>query len=182
MDIPHKYLLLDACVLLNLMASGVFEDIANAALGEFIVCELVRNESYFLRADDDSGEIIQIDLDPYCRAGKLEICNAEGDWEIENYVNFAAQLDDGEAMTLAIGISRKWPIATDDKKARRLFLETSKKPGLLFSTAQLLRIWAEENDLPKDEVKNVLIRIERVARFTPPISDKDFQWWIDNLA
>jgi hypothetical protein len=95
------------------------------------------------------------------------------------YVRFAADLDDGEAMSLAICHSRSYALATDDRKARRMAGAIKACPVRLVSTGQTLRNWAGTSAPPDSDVKRVLSAIERRARFLPPGDAPSYQWWME---
>lgn len=174
-------LIIDACVLINLLASGVIEQILRIAAQDLNICVLVRNESIFLRNEADLTELIPIDIQPYIDNGLINICDLETDEEQELFVNLAAKLDDGEAMSIAIALSRNWDVATDDKKARRIFLENVQTNQELTSTSSLIRQWVETENISENEVKSILLKIEKSARFYPADSDANYQWWTDIL-
>lgn len=176
------YLIIDACVLLNLIATGIIEDILNLIAQNSFVCILAKNESLFLRKEDDINENEPIDIDDLVNQGVIQICDFENVEEQEFFVNLAASLDDGEAMSLAIALSRNWHLATDDKKARRIFRENNSNNDFLISTTDLIRVWAESENISDIEIKSILVKVERKASFRPPKSDPNLQWWNDILS
>ncbi|HLG15094.1 MAG TPA: hypothetical protein VJH03_11410 [Blastocatellia bacterium] len=172
--------LLDACVLINLLASGEFEDIAGSTEEEFGVCSAVGKETAFLRAEDTEVETQEpIVLEPLVSSGRLKVFDIESELEEELYVDYASQLDDGEAMSLAIAESRGFLLATDDRKARRLFLEATGIADHLVSTTDILRTWADRQSPSAPRLKDALLRIRHRARFSPNQNDRNFLWWQD---
>jgi predicted nucleic acid-binding protein len=171
--------ILDACVLINLLASGEVEGILRAAAGDSFICTAVESESIYLRTDDPKAPLEHIDLSPLVGSGLLTVCDIEGNNEAELYVDYASALDDGEAMSLAIALSRGLVLATDERKARRLFVEAVGDNARLTSTSELLRRWAEAEGIPADRLKTALLHIEKRARYQPPASDANYQWWAD---
>ena len=170
--------IIDACCLINLYASGKAESILASCAGEFHVSPEVLKESLTIRRRDadDPGLLISapIDLSGAISAGLLKECRLDGDIEIEAFVEFAAQVDDGEASCLAIARSRGWVIATDDRKATRLAAEAG---VAVVTTPELLQTWAEATG-PGDEIlAEVLQNIELFARFRPRRSDPLYDWW-----
>jgi predicted nucleic acid-binding protein len=159
----RNYLIIDACVLINLIATGIIKEILNVIAQNSVICVLVKDESLFLRKEDDINE-----TEP-----------SETAAEQQSFVNFAAVLDDGEAMSLAIALSRNWHLATDDKKARRIFLENAPNNQLLVSTSDLIKEWAENENIDDLSIKPILQKVERKANFRPPKSDPNLQWWKD---
>lgn len=173
--------ILDACVLINLLASGEVEGVLRAAARDSFICTAVEGESIYLRTDDPKAPLEHIDLRPLIGSGLLIVCSIEGSTEAELYVDYASALDDGEAMSLAIALSRDLVLATDERKARRLFNEAVGDSARLTSTSELLRCWAEDEGVPTDILKTALLQIEKRARYQPPASDANYQWWADAI-
>lgn len=174
-------LILDACVLLNLLATKIAEDVLRAAAQTAFICVLVEAESLYLRNENDLNELEPVDLKPLIEAGVLQLCDVESEEEEQLFVNLAGKLDDGEAMSLAIALNRGWSCSTDDKKARRIFLENTNDEQLLLGTSDLIRNWAEFNQVATKDVKAVLELIALKSRFRPPVSDRNYQWWNDTM-
>jgi predicted nucleic acid-binding protein len=173
-------ILLDACALINLLASGEIEPILSAAASEIMICAAVEKESIYLRSDDPSDPSpALIRLDGFIRAGVFSVCDIEGEAEETLYVDYAGQLDDGEAMSLAIANARGFILATDDRKARRVFLESVRAKKRLLSTSDLIRRWAERKAVSRARIKSVLSSIQQRANFIPARSDANFAWWRD---
>jgi len=171
--------ILDTCILINLLASDKIEGVLSASARQTFICSVVQRESIYLRSEDSRVPRIQVDLQALINSGLLTPCSAQTDKEIELYVDYASLLDDGEAMSLAIALSRGYLLATDERKARRLFLEASGDPIRLISTSSLLRRWAQDHCSPVS-LKECLVKIERRARYQPPSTDENYQWWIES--
>jgi predicted nucleic acid-binding protein len=175
--------LLDACVLINLLASEEIDSILRIAGQEFKICDAVEKESLYLRPDDPqelSPNAVQ--LDPLIMSGVLSVCVMESDTEETLYVEYAGQLDDGEAMSIAIAEARSYRLATDDRKARRIFLASTNAPERLISTSDLVRSWAERESISPDKLNFILLNIQHRANFIPPKSDANLQWWQDSCG
>ena len=171
---------IDACVLVNLLATGHIEGILGAAAERSVICTAVRTELIYLRPDDPKDPLQPIDLTPLIDNGSLEVCQIQGDDEELLYIDYAAKLDDGEAMCMALALSRRLRLATDERKARRLFIQATGDPERLISTAQLVRNWAETTSIPPTELGRVLASIQNRARYQPPAKDDpNYPWWID---
>ena len=173
----RDYLILDACVLLNLLATGVIEKILKIASYESIICVLVKGESLYLRNETDVNEIVSVALQPFIKMGIIKLCDLETDHEQQMFVNLAAKLDDGEAMSLAIALSRSWHLATDDKKARKIFIENTQNEQQLTSTSNLIKEWADKEGIDDEAIKVILTKVEIMAHYHPSASDANFQWW-----
>lgn len=169
--------ILDACVLINLLASGEIESILRAAAQDSLICSAVESESIYLRTDDPNAPLEPIDLRPLIGSGLITVCHIEGDEEAELYVDYASALDDGEAMSLAIALSRGLVLATDERKARRLFLEVTADPQRLTSTSELFRLWADAESVAPERLKAALLHVEKRARYQPSGNDINYRWW-----
>jgi len=180
--VPQPTVILDACVLLNLLASNEAENIIRAVTQEYLICEVVAQEAMHLRADsldDDAFEIIQVDN--LVTTGMLKICTLENQLEESLYINYAGLVGDGEAMSIAIAEVRGYKIATDDRKARRLALEAFADVRRLLFTSDLVRQWADEESIANERLKTALLDIRKRASFFPPKRDPNFHWWMDIL-
>ena len=174
--------ILDACVLINLLATGRAEEILSSSDHSFAICTVVRIESIYLRAADPSAPPEEAKLDGLVESGCLKVLELSGNPEDALYIDYAGQLDDGEAMSLALAQSRGLFMATDDRKARRLFTEEVQDSGRLLSTAGILRRWSEKIRMERNELKKLLLEVSRRGRFFPQPGDPDFVWWSDAVA
>jgi hypothetical protein len=169
--------ILDACVLINLLASGRAEEIMSEGDYEFGICLVVKNESVYLRATDSSAPPEEVKFDRFVESSFLTVYELSGDTEKGLYVDYAAELDDGEAMSLALVHSRGLTLASDDRKARRIFMEEIGDSKRLLSTSQILKDWAEKIGLEPTGLKRVLIEVSLRGRFFPNSGDAQFAWW-----
>ena len=178
----RDYLIIDACVLINLIATGLLKEILSLIAQNSVICVLVKGESLYLRNEEDINELESIDIDDLVNQEIIQISDCKTDIEQELFVNLAADLDDGEAMSVAIALSRNWHLATDDKKARRIFKENSQDHQLLVSTSDLIKEWVENENLDDITIKSILVKVERKASFRPSKSDVNLQWWNNILS
>jgi hypothetical protein len=162
--------ILDACVLINLLASGRAQDIMTGSRYRFGICSVVKNESIYLRATDSHAPPEEVKLDLHLESNSLVVYELSGDAEKELYVAFAAELDDGVH-------ARGFAMASDDRKARRIFMEEVAVPERLLSTSQILKDWSEVVGLNPTELKQVLVDVSRRGRFFPNSGDNHFEWW-----
>lgn len=107
-------------------------------------------------------EILRSNLQPFIEQGLIRVVSPDTEVEENAFVNFAVELDDGEAVTGAIAMHRYWGIATDDRKARRIFARTSPHVQLL-STPELIKHWADTHKPPIEVVREVLQNIQTHA-------------------
>jgi predicted nucleic acid-binding protein len=168
---------LDTSVILNLLAADVGDAILRCLQTECLVTAAAAQETLYVRADDPSQPVRPVSVDPWRAARLIRIVAPEGLEEENSYVQFASQLDDGEAMSLAICQSRRCVPASDDRKARRL--ATALHPGVdVLSTAEILHRWATRVNVQEELLRRTLQAIERRARFLPPQGDAYRDWWV----
>jgi predicted nucleic acid-binding protein len=136
---------------------------------QFGICSVVKNESIYLRATDLNAPPEEVKLDAYLESNRLTAFELSSDEEKELYVDYATQLDDGEAMSLALVNSRGFSMASDDRKARRLFTEEIGDLKRLLSTSQILKEWSEKAGMNTADVKQVLTDVSRRGRFFPEL-------------
>jgi predicted nucleic acid-binding protein len=170
---------LDTCCLVNLAAiDGTLECLAVVGLTWYIPTA-VQAEGIFIRSGTDTKEVRQIDLIPSITAGIVRVCAPADEVEQALYVKLAMDLDDGEAMALAIAKSRGWKLATDDRKARNM---AASMGVVVLTTPQLLERWASGTNKSKAETADAIRRIESLARFTPPDNSPGAEWWRNNRS
>src|SRR5712692_6705387 len=102
-------ILLDACCLLNLHATRRLEEVLRTVRGRFAIVERVAAEALYTRrggSGEDADEKDPIDFHPLVALGLLEVLCVETADEAASYIGFAAELDDGEAMTCALALHR----------------------------------------------------------------------------
>jgi predicted nucleic acid-binding protein len=171
-------ILLDTSVTLNLLATGVSLAVLESLEVSCFVCSAVIAETLYIRSDDPMQPREAVSVNPWLQSGTVKIVNPDSTLEEELYVQFAAELDDGEAMSLAICRSRGYALATDDRKARRIAGQLALPAVQLVSTSQIVHQWAGRTSAPRDELKRLLAAIELRARFIPPHNDPLREWWI----
>lgn len=176
-------ILLDACCVLNLYSTRRMEEILVARCERFGVVERVAAESlYVLRggSGEDAAERDPVDLQQAHRLGILERLDLETEDESRAYVDFAAELDDGEAMTCALAIHRGAAIATDDRKARRVLRNRAPEIGM-HSTTELIKAWSDSQQISVQVLRQVLTDIRQRGCFMPSSQDPLLDWWIETL-
>jgi predicted nucleic acid-binding protein len=165
---------IDTCTLINILASGAPDLVLGHLSSECLISEAVSSESLFLRSQVPGAPVERIDLKPLIETGILTVCQAETPDEEELYVQLASELDDGEALSLAISALRGHAFVTDDRKATRI----AKQLGLvdILSTPDLLF------SCPDIDIRTVLRAIEFRARFVPSEDHPLWAWWSSNRS
>jgi hypothetical protein len=195
---PPRLLFLDACCAINLLATGVAEEILRSlAFGVCVTPRVLEEEVVYVREDPgaepsdgaDEGDtgasredpaelrLRAVGLQPLVEVGALHVVGALSDEELETFVSLALELDDGEAETAAAAVHRGGGVATDDKKAIRV-LGAYAPEVAIHRTSALIRAWAEARAVPDQRVREVLQAIQRHASFVPPKDDPEREWWV----
>ncbi|MDS0137557.1 MULTISPECIES: hypothetical protein [unclassified Amycolatopsis] len=166
-------LLLDACIAINLLATNHSESIAEALEIHFLMARQAATECECLDIADDKIAVRRqgTEATTMAFADVLSLVDAE----IDDYVQLARDIDDGEAATIAIAKSRSLPMATDDRKARRVAVEV----GLTIpiGTTSILRRYAGIANLTPPHVAELLQRVRNDASYIPRHTDENFAWW-----
>lgn len=166
----------DACCMINLCAGGDLRNRLSSLGGKWYVPTAVLTESLYVHVELDDGTVHKspIELRQLIDDGTLLACEAEPGAELDLYVDLATQLDDGEAMALAVAKSRGWTLSTDDRKAQRIADELS---VAVLTTPELIKTWSELAAASADELQQTIRRIEILASFFPPASHPLYDWW-----
>ena len=176
------YLLLDACCLLNLCATQRITEILQSLPRRFEMAENVMAEVNYVRRGgegEDADELDPIELQPLVDIELLDLLHLQGSNEERSFVNFSADLGDGEAMTLAIALHRNRAVATDDRKAARIAHEHAIP---VISTLEIIRQWSEDVALSTAALRQILINLHERGRYLPARSHPLHPWWERNIA
>lgn len=170
--------IVDACCLINVYASKNAHNILRALKGGLFVPDLIKDESLFIRKEDDQDKTAlvpaPIDLTEAIAEGLLHRCRLENEVEAQQFVEFATSVDDGEAICLALAKCRGWVVATDDRKAIRL----AKAEGInTITTAEIVKLWADSCKATDEAIAEIQHRIEYYARFRPRKGSPLYEWW-----
>jgi len=172
-------ILIDACSLLNLYASRNFEGMLRSLPVQAGIVDYVAHEALYVYrggAGDDRKVREQVDLQPFISGGLLRVFQIETEAEAASLIQFAAQMDDGEAATCAVAYHRGFAVVTDDRKAVRLFTSPS-VGGSVVRTSHIVRHWAELASVDRLEVQRVLLDIQMRGNFHLPNNDPLRSWW-----
>lgn len=175
-----RTVLLDACVAINLVATGI--PLAEfAASGALWLGKRAADEVMYLEAADQEVEREFISLRVAAANGQITVVELT-EAEVSTFVDLARVVDDGEAEALAIADARGVVLATDDRKARRLAAEMD-APVHLTSTPAMMRQWASAEPRPAAaELADALRAIETRASFVPPRNDPEREWWLGSVG
>ncbi|MDA1229650.1 MAG: hypothetical protein O2856_02655 [Planctomycetota bacterium] len=172
---------IDACCMINLYAPGDLRARLLALGRKWYVPSVVASEALYIHQVQSDGTTVKImiELQSLIDDGTVHLCDAIEGAELDLFVEFASQCDDGEAMALAIAKSRGWNVAADDRKAIRLAGEHSIS---VLTTPDLMKSWADTVDAAPEELRQALERIEKLASFLPPSRHHLHKWWNDGTG
>ena len=177
---PPQTLLLDACCLLNLYATGYLREIASSLPVEFGVADYVATiEMLFIRKPGETGEeepLEPVDIQPFINDDVLQVFHLEHSDEKTKFLDLAVAMDDGEAETGAIAFHRGFAVASDDRKARNVLGMVAPSVRLV-STLELLKEWSVASGISDSKLQKAFHMMETRASFIPGKRDSLFSWW-----
>lgn len=174
--------IIDCCSLLNLLTGwGSLENLRPLPY-TWSICEAVLGESEFTREFGPEGDQIEVPLDvtALIKSGLLNVVRPETDGELADYVAFASEIDDGEAQALALAKHRKYILLTDDRKATKIAQRADVQVATI-TTASILKEWHEQSGVDQAALREVINRIQVLARFSPRKESADLRWWLAQL-
>ena len=171
---------IDTCCLTNVCTAADLRQIVPFTGLAWYLPPAVVKEAVYIRVRGDDGVLKsqEILLGPYLREGVLTECALGEGEETALFVELAADLADGEAMSLAIAACRGWILASDDRKARRRAAALGTR---LISTPEIMRNWAVTKQVASGEIHDALTRIQTLAKFIPSRDFPAYDWWCDAL-
>jgi len=175
---------IDACCLIDLLASGDAEGILRASGFTWHLPSAVQGEVQYCRQYNPAhpGKTLNVpaDLSGMISSGLLTLCHPVNQQELDQFTHYAAMFrSDGEAMCLAIAEQRKWVMATDDRKALRI----AQQAGVsVVSCPELVKAWADATGPGQAALNKVLQEIQVLAQFKPNATMPEYKWWVDELA
>jgi predicted nucleic acid-binding protein len=174
-------LLMDACGLLNLLATDRLEEIALAHNAVFWVPQLIlKREVKYLHALENGGrgQRVEVDLSAEIERGLIVPIKRPSDDEVLTSFEIRrnARIGPGEAIAIATAIHRGGVVVTDDRRAITVMLERAPNVARL-TTSQVVRKWCEYRLMSSTEIERTLHAILTRSRFTPAVDDPEFSWW-----
>ncbi|MHB1526646.1 MAG: hypothetical protein ACYCZN_10255 [Candidatus Dormibacteria bacterium] len=167
---------LDACVLINLVASAVdLSEYADAWSCHFLLASPAADEVLWIEPEEVGREREEVVIEVLAAGGVLEVIELT-DEELDHYVTLSRSIGDGEAASLAVAHRRRLVVATDDRRALRLAVALTPQVDILH-TAELVRVWAKMSPNNAARLGPALRLIERRANYAPRRGDPLFEWW-----
>lgn len=176
----HDCVILDACCVINLYASYQMESILESIPAQVVISDYVKDREVLVILAGPDDNVFQmrepVDLKPFVETGLINIASLDEEDESNTFLSFASQLDDGEAYTGAIAFHRNWAIATDDKKAARLFKREAPENQII-STPEIIKHWADSHNPSSETIKTTLKSIRLRGRYFPDKQHPLYSWW-----
>lgn len=172
-------IVLDASCLINLYATQHLSSILADSATQFFLSDYVyRREALWVYSIMDGVRSGQKEAIALAEQTYLTLTKLEGKTEAALYVALAAALDDGEAYSAAIALSRGWQIATDDRKVSRI-LKAHTENTVVLTTLDILSAWAERSSLDAHMLRQCLQAIRLGARYEPHRQHPLYDWWAE---
>jgi predicted nucleic acid-binding protein len=139
-----------------------------------ILTPKVHAEALFIYADDSRATRVPVDdsmlLDSGIDAHLAELTEQE----VISSVSFTAEMDDGEAESLAVALSRSLPLLSDDLAVARV----APRVGVTVNTTlELVAAWGAT--VTDQEVRDALRSLRCRANYAPPRSHKLRNWFVE---
>jgi predicted nucleic acid-binding protein len=179
-----RRLVIDACCVLNLLATRREIDMVFALDLHLLDTPQSSGEPVTLWTPPDSqGQRKKepASTEPLRLAGLLETLPLDGEPLIDAFVATAAYIKDTDASCIALAGVLKLPLATDDRKARRLARDLF--PAIdLVTTLDLLAGAEEALAWSAEELATVASNLRWRGNFAPPRKDPRCTWYEDILT
>lgn len=165
--------LLDACAVINLYATGQIAEIVACVEGRVGIASTVLQESLFVVGRDETAERERIDLSGLLDSGAVDVHSPQTNDDLSTFLDLAIDLDDGEAMTLALARHRDAVVVTDDRKAIRLAADlVTTIPSL-----EIVRNWFTVRGISPGQQRDALVAIQTRASYAPGRNHPYRDWW-----
>lgn len=171
-SLKGQVLVLDACALINLAATGKTDVVRLALECEFHVARKAFDEA---EVDPVTGRRHAKHLQPLVDAAVLKVADLDEATE-ELFVDVASTVGDGEAATIAYGLTRGALMVTDDGPAIEAWRRRTSTVAL--STAGLLRCREVEVALGLDGLRACVMLALTVGRMRVLPNEEP---WLENL-
>lgn len=178
-----RAVVIDACCLLNLLATGREQDLVRACEIDLIISGQAHGEALFLHTPPDADGVRSKHLASTERlrtAGRLQIRSLDTEPLIAAFVAWAAQLRDEDASCVALAGALGLPLMTDDGKERRIARAQFPRIDLI-STLAVLDEAVRALALPEHELLGLVADLRWRGNFAPPRKDPLAPWYAELL-
>ena len=175
---PSKLIAADACVLLNLLATGRAGDLLRALDASLIATPLAAGEvKYLAGPPDEEGRPTRqtVDLVDLTVVGLLEVKTVP-QTALELYVRCAAELHEADASSIALAVGFGVALATDDGLAKKVAAREAAKLELV-GTLALVRGGSAAIGIDREGLVQLARNLRMRGNFSPPRQDPDCEWY-----
>ena len=174
--------MLDACCLINLYATGRCAEILTALPYTFAAGREALQEANYLarKLGDGTYEREEIEWGPLIERELITALELGAEAEEHLFVDLSVALDDGEAATLAIGIHRGYTVATDEKKATNLVRHEFPQCPITNPLA-LLREWEQMARPARTGLTEAIQNVRDLAHYRPGPGHDLHEWWTSRI-
>lgn len=176
-------LVIDACCMLNLLATRLELEIVQACHSSLIISDRAFGEALFLHTppDDDGVRTKEpASTDRLRAAGCLAIHALDTEPLLDAFVECAARLRDEDASCVALAGVLGLPLMTDDGKERRVARDIFPKIEMV-STLAILHDAVRTMGLSEDAQLRLIADLRWRGNFAPPRRDPLSSWYADLL-
>ena len=173
----HKYLVLDTCCMLNMIATQFLEDILSQLPTPVLIPDVVAHEEV-ISLNNLEGELVN--WDDLEASGLIEIVSMQHEQEYDYFTDLSGNnFGKGEACVGALALHNHWAIGIDDRRFINLFAREYQSIQII-NTPEIIHHWAVHNAPPPSQLKDALQRIEQDASYIPPKTHAFYDWWQQN--
>lgn len=178
-----RTVVVDACCLLNLLATGRELDLVRACDLDLIISGQAHGEALFLHTPPDAEGVRSkhpASTERLRTAGRLQLRSLDTEPLIAAFVACAAQLRDEDASCVALAGALGLPLMTDDGKERRI--ARAQFPRIeLISTLAMLDDAVRALALSEHELLGLVADLRWRGNFAPPRQDPLAPWYAELL-
>lgn len=180
----NRLVVIDACAMLNLLATGREVDILGALELALLETDRVSREVFFLWTAPDEDGVRRRETaskESLVERGLLETRSLDTDPLIDAFVACAARIKDTDASCIALAGVLGIPLVTDDAKERRVALDVFPQIEIL-STLDLVHDAAALLRWDDAQLIEVALALRWRGNFAPPKRDPRGPWFVALLA
>lgn len=177
-----SHFILDACALVNLHCGwGGLGELRNFGTS-WSIGDTALKEAMFVRDFAPNGDILKVTLDSAAvvAEGNLHVLSLNGEQEHAAFIEFAMELDDGEAHAMSLALHRERVLATDDRPAIRVASQLITVQTI--GTPEILTAWVNANPEQRHRLPEIIRRVNVLGPFQLKKSSPHYGWWQALLA
>jgi predicted nucleic acid-binding protein len=178
-----NHYILDACVLVNLYCGwGGIQELETFG-SSWSIGLTALGEAKYVRDFDPNGGLLKLPLNIQTMNAveSLNVLSIDSAAENDSLVEFAMDLDDGEAEALSLARHRKLVLVTDDRPVVRVASAAHFAVSTI-GTPDVLMEWVKLNPDSRARLPEVVRRISILGPFQLRKSSTHYAWWQAQLA